>query len=147
MLAVGDKFEDLGMNRFNRTIICKRLREDLKVFKKEWLCEHSSDEKNCWKITVSKDGSLGILFKISRFPLSAVRDGLSLLDLAGNRNLRIFDVFQEDVFKKLQYIGNCYNYDNSVPMADDFDVNYYFHLEFDWRGTDISHDGFCTKMF
>lgn len=147
MNSIGDKFESLGVDKFNRVVICKRLREDLKEFKKDWAEKHITDAKNCWKITVKKDGYSGIMLTISKYPLSAVRDELKLADLAGNRSIRIFDVFKEDIWKKLQYLGNCYNYDNSVPMADDFDVNYYLHIEFDWRGVDISDGEFCTKMF
>jgi hypothetical protein len=144
---VGDKFDSLGDERFNRAAICKRLRADFKEFKANWLKQYSEDPKNCWKVSISKDGYSGIFIKISRFPFSAMKENLTVLDLAGNRTARIVDVFKEDIWKQFLYIGNAYNYDNSNVQADDFDVNYYLHVGFDWKGVDISDGEFCTKMF
>lgn len=44
---------------------------------------------------------------------------------------------KEDVYENIHQTINKYNYDNSDPMTDYFDVNYYEHWDFYWKGFEI----------
>jgi hypothetical protein len=145
MNSIGNKFNSLGADRFNRAVICKHLREDLKEFVKEWNKEHC--EKNSWKLSVSKDGGTGIMIKISKFPITAAKPGFTKYDLCGKHGTNVLNILREDIWKKLMFIGNAYNYDNSDIMTDYFDYNYMLHLNFNFDGVDFVVNECLYKMF
>lgn len=109
---VGEKFNSLGPDRFNRSYICKLLRNDFK-----------SQFPKPWKFCVSKDKgtwSSGITIKIMKAPISAVND---------RGSISLEKIFKEEIYKKMYHMSNVYNYDNSDAMSDYFDRNYYVHWE------------------
>ena len=44
-----------------------------------------------------------------------------------------YTVLAKNVLDTLKAIANQYNYDGSEIMVDYFDVNFYFHANFDWQ--------------
>jgi hypothetical protein len=122
MNSIGCKFNSLGEDRFNLKVIAKHLREDLKSSVAEF--DKMFNMKKSCAFSVSKD-RYAITVKIKRIPAIAFNN-----DIEFNywKNPRV--LLKEEVWKKLEYIGNAYNYDHSEIMTDYFDCNYYFHLEF-----------------
>lgn len=115
MNFVGEKFDKNNPERFNLTWIISQLRKDLKKFNKDG-----------FKFLVSKGYSgKSISIKIKQFPKSILK--IDEIPSRGNTPNQFFD---DDLIFELEKIGNAYNYDNSDPMTDYFDRNYYLHLEF-----------------
>lgn len=111
MNFIGDKFESLGDRKFNRKEICTRLREDLK-----------NEFKKPWKFTVAKDNYNGITITIKKAPKDAIKN------INEKRHDLFPGFFNDEVYNKLMYIGNAYNFSDSEPMYDYYDNNYFLHF-------------------
>ncbi len=110
MAWVGEKLNTLGEHRFDRGVIVKELRIEFKeAFEKKW------------KFFISKNGYSRINLTIAKAPRSAFVE----VDPANRRF-----ILTDEIEKKINHIGNLFNYDNSDIMTDYFDRNYYFHYCF-----------------
>ncbi len=122
MNSIGYKFNSLGEDRFNLKVICKHLRADLKELVKEF--DSLFGMKKSCAFSVSKD-RYAITVKIKQIPSIAFNENI---EFNYWKNPRV--LLKEEIWKKLEFVGNAYNYDHSEIMTDYFDCNYYFHLEF-----------------
>ena len=113
---MGEKFDKNNPDRFNRTWICKQIRNDLK----------EAFDKN-WKFGVRKEpgnsNSIQITFK--RAPENAVSQEVKNGITYGMLEIK------EPFKSKIQKIVNAYNYDDSDGQIDYFDRNYYVYYDFD----------------
>lgn len=109
MNFIGSKFQSLADERFNLSVICARLRSNFKcLFNKPW------------KFSISKNNYRSITIKILQAPMELVID----------KSARCMDdLFDIELCNKLYNIANEYNYDNSDPITDYFDRNYYVHFD------------------
>lgn len=73
----------------------------------------------------------------------AVKNSLANPD---NRNGYPLSKIGELTKQVLQQIHNDYNYDNSQPETDYFNVNYYGHAEFSWKLLDAERKAIEAEM-
>lgn len=81
-------------------------------FKEYMICSHLFDEQN-YENYMKPYNETGEIRKFKRYHL------------------------KDDVYEDIMKTINKYNYDNSDPYTDYFDVNYYEHFEFDWEGVTV----------
>lgn len=110
MNFVGDKFYDLGANKYDTLEICRHLRADLK-----------SQFPKPWKFTVKRDHYSAITISIKSVPKNVVKN------LEKSKHTLLKEHFGPEIYNKLMEIGNAYNYDNSDGSVDYFDTNYYLY--------------------
>ena len=107
---IGEKFQSLGENRFNRTIICHCLREDFKkAFGKPW------------KFSVRKTSGSGIQIEIKQMPKKELNQAFE----KWTNFIHPENFNNSATFNKLEELGHAYNYDRSDAQTDYFDCNYY----------------------
>lgn len=119
----GLEYANLGGDKYSTTIIAKKIRNEIKELIKTKL------KKLKLKVSVRKRHHSAIDIEIQDCYYKIINTDFDRNNFHSGCNQT---EFANLVIQLLKAISNKYNYDNSEPMTDYFDVNFYCHPGYDY---------------